>query len=509
MTITKRFAFNVIMNWIAMAVGMVVPFFLTPFVVRKLGPTAYGVWILSVSTVAYLNLLDLGLRSAVIRFVSKAEAQGNMAEAREAIGAALWFRLLIACGVTAISVVLALVFPHIFKIPPDLQRASQLTVLLCALGIAVTLLSGVFGAVLAAIHRFDVLSWTSMMQTLARAGGVLLLLSKGHGLVSLACWEFTVVLLVGVTTCIIALKIFPVCRVRIRRPDAKTLKAIWNYSFITFIVVIAVQIIINTDNIVVGAFLSVGLVSFYSIGGSLINYSSQVVTAVSTTFGPMASNLEASGKFDELQSLLIRGTQATLALLLPVSLALLFRGKTFIGLWMGPRYSEISGTVLQILMIAQFFSVAGSTASTIMTAIGKHKAVAKWAVIEAVINLGLSLILVKTVGLYGVAWGTSLSNAVVYATFWPRYVNKVLNIKIGKFLWEGWTKITLCSIPYGLACFLTDRFWHPHNLAIFFSQVLATLPIYAISVGVLFRGEVGRVIEKWRESRRFQAEVTQ
>jgi O-antigen/teichoic acid export membrane protein len=270
-----------------------------------------------------------------------------------------------------------------------------------------------------------------------------------------------------------------------------------------------VQIIINTDNIVVGAFLSVGLVSFYSIGGSLINYSSQVVTAVSTTFGPMASNLEASGKFDELQSLLIRGTQATLALLLPVSLALLFRGKTFIGLWMGPRYSEISGTVLQILMIAQFFSVAGSTASTIMTAIGKHKAVAKWAVIEAVINLGLSLILVKTVGLYGVAWGTSLSNAVVYATFWPRYVNKVLNIKIGKFLWEGWTKITLCSIPYGLACFLTDRFWHPHNLAIFFSQVLATLPIYAISVGVLFRGEVGRVIEKWRESRRFQAEVTQ
>ena len=72
-----------------MAVGMVIPFFLTPIVVRTLGATAYGVWILAVSTVAYLNLLDLGLRSAVIRFVSKADAQGKIEDAGNAIAAAI------------------------------------------------------------------------------------------------------------------------------------------------------------------------------------------------------------------------------------------------------------------------------------------------------------------------------------------------------------------------------------------------------------------------------------
>jgi O-antigen/teichoic acid export membrane protein len=504
---TKRFARNVIMNWISMAVGMVVPFFLAPFVIRHLGTTAYGIWILAVSTVSYLNLLDMGLRSAVVRFVSKAQAQDKLDEATTVIGATLWFRSLLAGGVAVLSVALAFAFPHLFKIPPDLQRAGQITVLLCALGVAVSLVSGVFGAVLAAIHRFDVLSTLTMVQTLARAGGVVLILRGGRGLITLAYWELTIITIAALATVGAALKLFPPCRVKLEKPQVETLKMIWNYSLITFVWIIAVQIIINTDNLVVGAFLSVGLVAYYSIGGSLTAYSGQVVYAMSTTFIPLASNLEAEGKSEELQKLLIRGTQATLALALPISLTLIFRGKTFIGLWMGRQYSEISGNVLQILMIAQFFSVATATSGSVMMAIGKHKPAAKAAAFEALLNLGLSLLLVKTVGIYGVAWGTSISNALFCSFFWPRYVCKILSIPVRRFLWEGWLKIVLCSIPFAVVCGLADRYWHPHSLVMFFSQVLATLPVYAAVVFIIFREEATSAIRTWRESKRITAQA--
>lgn len=507
MASTKRFALNVVMNWIAMAVGMVVPFFLTPFVVKSLGATAYGIWILAVSTVSYLGLLDLGLRSAVIRFVSKAEAQKRLEDATSAIGAALWFRLLIAAGVAVLSIVLAFAFPHLFKIPHDMQRAAQITVLFCALGVGITLLSGVFGAVLAAINRFDVLSSIAMMQTLARAIGVVLILRSGHGLESLAYWEFTIVLLSGLATCTVALKLFPPCRVRVTRPEMKWLKIIWSYSFTTFIWIIAVQIIINTDNLVVGAFLSVGLVAFYSIGGSLVSYAGQVVSALATTFTPLASGLEASGKLEELRTLMLRGTQATLALSLPICLALLFRGKTFIGLWMGPKYSEISGTVLQILLISQFFSVISTTPGAIMMAIGKHKPVAKCAVIEAVINLAISLVMVKTVGLYGIAWGTSVSNAVTTMIFWPGYIRKTLGVPIKVMAWEGWTKIILCSIPYAIACAAADKYWHAGSLVLFFAQIVATLPVYIICVVIVFRSEARKLFQKLLGSKLMRAQV--
>ncbi len=136
--------------------------FLTPFIVRHLGPIGYGVWILAVSTVSYLNLLDMGLRSSIVRYVSKNSAIENIIEAQKAIGAALWFRTGLAVVIGLLSIALAVAFPHLFKVPPDLQRAGQITVLLCALGVAITMISGVFGGVLSGINRFDVLSSISV-----------------------------------------------------------------------------------------------------------------------------------------------------------------------------------------------------------------------------------------------------------------------------------------------------------------------------------------------------------
>jgi O-antigen/teichoic acid export membrane protein len=264
---------------------------------------------------------------------------------------------------------------------------------------------------------------------------------------------------------------------------------------------VAVQVIINTDNLVIGATLSVGIVTFYAIGGSLIAYSGQVVSSMSTTFTPLASNLEASSRFEDLQKLLMKGTQATLAISLPISLTLLLRGKTFIGLWMGPQYAEISGTVLQILVIAQVSSVATNTAGSIMMATGKHKPVALWTVGEAVLNFGLSIILVKTVGIYGVAWGTSVSNALLTVLFWPRYVRKVLGVPERKYIVEGWMKVIACSIPFGIVVAVADHYCHPHNLAIYFGQVLLTLPLYAVSILIGFRKEARELFAKWRATR--------
>ena len=493
---TSKLAFNVVMNWAATGVGLLVPFFLTPFVVRSLGAEAYGVWILSASTVSYLNLLDLGMRSAVIRFVSKAKTEGASTEVRDVVGAALWFRLLIALIVAALSIVLAISFPHLFKIPQALYRSSQITVLLCALGVAVTLITGVFGAVLAAVSRFDRLSTIAMVQTVGRAAGVLFLLRSGHGLVSLACWELAVVAISGASITVSALTIVPASRGRIRKPQMELLRKIWSYSFVTFIWIIAVQVIISSDNLMVGHFVSVRLAALYAIGGSLVTYSGQIVSALTTTFTPLASSLEAAGKKIELRSLLIRGTQATLVLSLPISLALLFRGRTFIGLWMGASYTQVSGSILQILLIAQFMSVAVSTAGAVMMAIGKHTGPAKFAVVEAVLNVTITLVLCRWFGAYGVAWGTSLAVSLVTLAFWPRYIQKTLEIPVFTYLTVGWGKATLSAIPYGIVCYFADRLWHPRSLLVFFLQIIITLPIYAVSLSLIFPKDAQVVFDK-------------
>jgi O-antigen/teichoic acid export membrane protein len=245
----------------------------------------------------------------------------------------------------------------------------------------------------------------------------------------------------------------------------------------------------------------VGVVTLYSIAGSLAMYSGQVSSAMGSTFIPMASGMDAAGQTKNLQRLLLRGSQAALGLMLPIGITLLLRGKTFIGLWMGPQYSQTSGTILQILLISQFFTIANSTAGQIAYGIDKHKSVAKSAAIEAAFNLSLSLILVKTIGIYGVAWGTAISMSVVHLIFWPRYVRKELGVPIRTYVWEAWIKITLCSIPFAVASVLVDRYLHVNSLVSFFGQVLLTLPVYFLGVLAIFHKQALTVFRRWQASR--------
>jgi O-antigen/teichoic acid export membrane protein len=78
-------------------------------------------------------------------------------------------------------------------------------------------------------------------------------------------------------------------------------------------------------------------------------------------------------------------------------------GGSFIGLWMGPSYSQISGTVLQILVLFRFFAFANVAGCGIMLGTEKQKPMALAGLAEALANLALSIALVHRFGVFGVA----------------------------------------------------------------------------------------------------------
>ena len=97
----RRIVQNIFSNWFALAITTLVGFFLSPYVVHHLGNVTYGVWVLTLSFVSYMNLLDLGLRNAVSRYVTAGAAQGKHQDSSEAISAALWIRLWISLAISA------------------------------------------------------------------------------------------------------------------------------------------------------------------------------------------------------------------------------------------------------------------------------------------------------------------------------------------------------------------------------------------------------------------------
>jgi O-antigen/teichoic acid export membrane protein len=61
---------NVGSSWFSLGVSILVGVFLSPFILHRLGDTAFGIWVLIFSVTGYYGLFDLGIRSSVIRYVS-------------------------------------------------------------------------------------------------------------------------------------------------------------------------------------------------------------------------------------------------------------------------------------------------------------------------------------------------------------------------------------------------------------------------------------------------------
>ena len=157
---------------------MAVGFFLSPFILHRLGNLTFGIWVLSVSIIGYMSLLDLGMQNSVLRFVSKGYTQNDHEGASEIFSAALWIRIQISSLVLVLSIGIGYLFPYIFKVPPALAGDARKAVIIVGVTASVTMLLGVFGGVLSALNRYDLQNMASLVQTAIRVVSVVLLAAE-------------------------------------------------------------------------------------------------------------------------------------------------------------------------------------------------------------------------------------------------------------------------------------------------------------------------------------------
>ena len=120
----------------------------------------------------------------------------------------------------------------------------------------------------------------------------------------------------------------------------------------------------------------------------------------------------------------------------------------------------------------------------------------------------LSIILVRRIGIYGVAWGTTIPSVLIELLLWPRFICKLVVIPVRTYLWQTWFRTALCVVPFGLACALAERYWPTHNLFFFFLQIAVMLPLVPLTWRSVFRQEaVGANSRMEKTSRKEQLHV--
>src|SRR6266851_4384512 len=126
----RRFEFiqiikNVSSNWMALATNVLVGIFLSPFILHRLGDAAFGIWVLIFSITGYYGLFDLGIRSSVVRYVSKAKASGDLNYASKVISTTLFSYTCIGAFAMVITVLASLYVDRFFHIDPAFQSQTR------------------------------------------------------------------------------------------------------------------------------------------------------------------------------------------------------------------------------------------------------------------------------------------------------------------------------------------------------------------------------------------------
>ncbi len=495
---------NVLSNWGGYAFSILVGLFLSPFVVHHLGNSAYGVWTLMVSLTSYLSLLDFGVRGSVTRYVSRFHARGEHESSSRVASSALGIFSVAGIVSILVSAGIAVLALHYFRIPEGYREAARTVLLLAGVNVAVTLLGAVFGGVLVGLHRFDLTNAVEVGSSGLRALATVVALWQGKGIITLALLQILFNLAGAIARVWLTYRLYPELRLRWASIDKINLRLIYTFSLYSFLIHVSGAVILYTDAIVVGLFLPVSFVTIFSIGGNLFTYARGLVAGITQTITPLASKLEAEGAHSELQRMTINMSGYTTALMLPIYVTFLLRGSSVIGLWMGPEYAGPSGHVLWVLTLAGVFYAAPCVAWATMFGTSKHAALVPMYVAQGLLNLGLSIWLVKPLGVAGVAWGTTIPMLMESVLFWPWYLKHTLGIAYHKYAFRAWGLPILAIIPFAICSYSMEQWWPAHRLIILFAQIALAMPTAALPLWYVCvpRDERAYRLEKLRESMR-------
>ena len=491
MSLRTRALINVASSWGGLGMNIAVGFFLYPFILHHLGDEASGLWTLIYSFTGYYGIFDFGIRSSLIRYVSKFRATGDKDELTRLINTSLFTYTCVGLFLLIPTTLGVFYVDRIFQIPPNFSYDARILFLMVGYATALGFPLGISGGILEGLQRFDLINWTNIITMLVRATLIIYVLQHGLGLLSVALITVSLPLISSAVLSGFAHRLLAISY-GWKHVGWGTLQQVASYSSVTFMIIVAARLRFKTDAIIIGTFLSAAAITHFTIGARLVDYAAEVVSSMAQIFTPMSSHYHATGNYDQLRKIFVAGNRACALIMFPMTVAFVVMGKSVIEAWVGPRYLS-SYVILLIVLIPSTFYEAQSTSNRILFGMSLHRSLAYVVLMEGIANVILSVALVRSLGIVGDALGTAIPLLCTSLFFLPRHMCRQLNIPIRKFLVDAYFYPVILCLPMIFALLLMQRSFYAHRYPQLILNLLVGLAVYGIGVlwFVLTREPVG------------------
>lgn len=426
-TLVRGSTMRLLATFVNMAIGLV----MMPFIIRTLGDRHYGIWALVATYVGFTGLFNLGISSAVRRFLSRALGGDDEEDFRRFFVTSFYLHLGLGGILLILSIILAMCSNFIIGNLADAHLFRWLALIL-GVSVAVQFPVRVFQGLLTSHLRYDLISTIRMGEALLRAPLVILVFHLGYRLIGLAFLSATIQLLAAAVTILLACRVHRGLSLSIRLVDRVRTKKLFGYGFYSLLAQIADLLRSQVSPVIITIFASVSLVTPYAIANRLNRIVGELMVALMSVLLPVFSRQE--GRDDQAtmrRTYLFTSRISTYASVFLGGMMILL-GRAFIERWLGPEYAYVV-PIMHVLIIGNIFACAQIPTVGFLYGTSRNKYYAMTNIIHGVLCTGLSSALIVPFGLMGIAIGVAVPTVLIKFFVQPIYACRALRIPIVQF----------------------------------------------------------------------------
>lgn len=445
---------GIILNYINIGIGNIIPILYTPIMLDLLGQAEYGLYKLSANITSYLSLISLGIGAAVTRYLIKAKIESGK-EAEEKV---LGLFMVIFQVIAIVSFVVGMILSwnlHIWYgdalTSIELSRMKVLTLLLVC-NTALSFSVSPYISVVSANEKFVFLQCMNIISTCLGPILNLIVLFLGYKSIGMAISTLGLGVISRFAYIYYVVKVMGI-KAKYKNIPFHLLKEILGFSFWIFVANIVGQLYNATDTVMIGAIpgLAASGVAIYNIGATFNHIVLSVTTGVSNLLGPKTNKMVFSGASNkELTDLAIKVGRLQGYIITLVVTGFIAFGQPFIYYYAGEGYEE-SYWVAVLVMIPNMIPLVQSVCLSIIVAQNKHK-------FRSIVYLGIAILNVIGTwavlphwGIIGAAIVTSISVIVGQGGVMNWYYWKKTGLDMIRF----WKELGKIYIFPGILCIVS------------------------------------------------------
>ena len=451
---TKQIKLGMILSYLNLGIGNLIPFFYTPLMLELLGQNEYGLYKIASSTTSYLSLMAFGIGSAVSRFIIKARTQKGKEAEEQMFGLFNLLYQIVALLSLIVGIVIVWNLDVFYGASLTSAELSRMKILvgIMVINTAVSFSATSYNAVVSSHERFVFIQSVNMISTIGSPILNLVVLYMGYRSIGMVSVSLAVNVLVRVIYVAYVRKKLSI-KPKYKGMPVKDLKGIFTFSFWVFISNIVGQLFGATDTVIIGAIPALATVgaAVYSVGNTFCNMIFSLAQAAPSLFSPRINQMVFSDSSDEeLTDFVIKSGRIQGFIIALVASGFIAFGMPFISWYVGEGYEE-AYWVAVIIMIPNCIPLVQSAAHSVIQAKNMHKFRSLMYLGIAVLNVVGTILLVNKFGIIGAAIPTGATYLIGHGFIMNWYYWKKVGLDIPRF----WKKLSPIFAVAAIMCAVT------------------------------------------------------